>query len=63
MNYERKLSRYFHPDLECCNDAFVVRNIDDKEESSRLKISQNENGIDVEDRIQKYMSWIDKPIK
>ncbi len=47
--------------LECCNDAFLVRDIKTKDEIRRLQINQNENGIDTEDRIKKYLSWADKP--
>ena len=49
--------------LECENDAFVLRNTDTDEEVRRLQIDQNENGIDTEDRIQKYIHWKDKPKK
>ena len=48
--------------VECCNDAFVVKAEDNDEEIRRLQINQNENGIDAEDRIQKYLNWINKPI-
>lgn len=47
--------------LECCNDAYVVKRIGSCEEIKRLQIEQNENGIDTEDRIQKYLNWTDKP--
>ena len=49
--------------VECCNDAYVVKTIGTKEEVRRLQINQNENGIDTEDRIQKYLSWAERPIK
>ena len=47
--------------LECCNDAYVVKDIKNNEEKRKLLINQNENGIDTEDRIKKYLSWEDKP--
>jgi hypothetical protein len=49
--------------LECDNDAFVVRNINNDEEVRRLQINQNENGIDTEDRIQKYLNWKERSKK
>lgn len=47
--------------LECYNDAYVVKDLDNNEEVRRLQINQNENGIDTEDRIQKYLNWAEKP--
>lgn len=39
--------------IKCENDAYVVRLNATDEETERLTINQNENGIDTEDRIQK----------
>lgn len=46
--------------VECCNDAYVVKDTSTKQEVRRLQICQ-EDGIDTEDRIQKYLNWPDKP--
>lgn len=43
--------------VECANNAFVLHNLDTEEEIERLEIKQNENGIDTEDRIKKYIDF------
>jgi hypothetical protein len=48
--------------LECDNDAFVVRDINNDEEVKRLQINQNDDGVDTEDRIWKYLNWKKKPV-
>lgn len=40
--------------ISCENDRYAVYSIEDKMLVSELKISQNENGIDTEDRIKKF---------
>mgnify|MGYP006988884759 CR=1 FL=1 len=57
----RSAAVYADTYLECCNDAYVVKDVNNDEEIRRLQINQNENGIDTEDRIQKYLSWSEKP--
>ena len=47
--------------LECDNDAFVLKDIDTDSEIRRLSIQQDEKGIDMEDRIQKYLHWKERP--
>ena len=42
--------------LEFENSAYIFKNIKNDNETGRLDIDQNEQGIDVEDRIQKYLS-------
>lgn len=41
--------------LACSNDSFVVKRLDNNEEVRRIVINQNEEGIDTEDRIRKYL--------
>lgn len=48
--------------LECYNDAYVVKDLRNNEGVRRLQINQDDNGIDTEDRIQKYLNWTEKPI-
>ena len=45
--------------IKCENDAYVVRLSSNDEETYRLPITQNEQGIDTEDRIQKLKSVYD----
>ena len=40
--------------MVCENSAFVTYNLGSNEEIGRIEISQNEEGIDTEDRIKKY---------
>lgn len=44
--------------MTCRNDAFVIRNTETDEETERIRIAQNADGIDVEDRIQKILAWL-----
>lgn len=39
--------------IECGNDAFLIKDNESEEELERIKIEQNESGIDTEDRIEK----------
>ena len=41
--------------LEAENDGYVVKKLDTDEEIRKIEIAQNEEGIDTEDRIQKYL--------
>lgn len=41
--------------LECENSAYVFRDNETNNETARLDIKQNPQGIDIEDRIQKYL--------
>lgn len=45
--------------VDCANDAFVFYRLDseESEEIDRLDIEQNEDGIDTEDRIKKYINF------
>ena len=47
--------------LECENDAYVLRSSKTDKELRRLQIEQTSHGIDREDRIQKFLSWKDRP--
>lgn len=37
------------------NDAYIIRNIETNEEVERIEITQNDKGVDTEDRIQKLL--------
>lgn len=43
--------------IVCENNAFVVRKMDDESEVERLDITQNDDGIDTEDRILKLKEF------
>ena len=42
--------------IECANDAYLIKSNDTEEEVDRIAISQNEAGIDVENRIEMLKS-------
>ena len=44
--------------IECKNASYVVKETDSEKEIERIRISQNENGIDTEDRIIKLKEYI-----
>ncbi len=48
-----EFNKYF---IACENDSYVVKEIESGKEIDRLKIKQD-NGIDTEDRIQKFKIW------
>ena len=62
---EKNLSRYYWGQridagdkyIVCENSAYVVRNSTTNAEISRLTISQNEQGIDIENRIEKMKTF------
>ena len=41
--------------LECENNAYVFKDLNNDKEIERLDIKQNKDGIDIEDRIKKYL--------
>lgn len=43
--------------IKCEKDAYVVRNLENDVEIDRLGIAQNQDGIDVENRIEKFRKW------
>lgn len=43
--------------IVCENDAYVVKRLDNNEEIDRLPVTQNEDGIDTEDRILKFREF------
>lgn len=43
--------------IECANDGFYLHNMSDDETVEVLKISQNESGIDIENRVEKAFEW------
>lgn len=43
--------------IVCDDSAYVVRKVEDQTEVERLDILQNENGVDIEDRIQKFKKY------
>lgn len=43
--------------IECVNDGFYLRNMNDNTVVETLKISQNEAGIDTENRVEKANDW------
>lgn len=45
--------------IECSNDAYLVKDKESKEELERIKIEQNESGIDTENRIEKLKKCYD----
>lgn len=47
-------------DLVCTNNAYILRDNETKQEIARLDISQNEKGIDTEDRILLLKDYIQK---
>lgn len=46
--------------VECANDGFYLHNMSDNEIVDVLMIDQNENGIDVENRVEKSVNWYKK---
>jgi len=46
--------------IVCLNSAYVVKSIATDEEVERITISQNEKGIDTEDRIKKFQMTLGK---
>ena len=44
--------------IECLPNAFVVKSIEDDSVVEEIMITQNEEGIDVENRIEKLRSYI-----
>ena len=55
--YGQRLT-YANKHIICLNDSFQVRNNDDNEVIDTILISQNEEGIDTEDRIIKLKEYI-----
>ena len=45
--------------IECGNDAFLIKDNESEEELERIKIEQNESGIDTENRIEKLKKCYD----
>ena len=43
--------------IECANDGFYLHNLSDDEIVDALEISQNEFGIDTENRVEKAIDW------
>lgn len=43
--------------IVCDDSAYVVKKVEDQTEVERLDILQNENGVDIEDRIQKFKKY------
>lgn len=46
--------------IECANDGFYLHNMSDDEVVEVLEISQNESGIDTENRVEKAVDWYRK---
>lgn len=46
--------------IECANDGFYLRNMNVDEVVEALEISQNEAGIDTENRVEKSIDWYKK---
>lgn len=44
--------------IESCHNSFVVKSLEDDSILSEVVISQNNNGIDVENRIEKLKSYL-----
>ena len=44
--------------MKCENSAFVTYSLETNEEIGRIEISQNEDGVDTEDRIKKYKALV-----
>lgn len=49
--------------IECANDGFYLHNMSDNEIVEVLEISQNEAGIDTENRVEKSIDWYKKIVK
>lgn len=45
--------------IECINDAYLIKDNESEEELERIQIIQNENGIDTENRIEKFQKLYD----
>jgi hypothetical protein len=43
--------------IVCDDSAYVVKKIEDQTEVERLDIQQNENDVDIEDRIKKFKKY------
>lgn len=41
--------------IECANHAYLIKDKESEEELERIKIEQNESGIDTENRIEKFL--------
>ena len=46
--------------VECANNGFYLHNLSDDEVVDVLEISQNESGIDIENRVEKAIDWYKK---
>ena len=46
--------------FECANDGYYAHSMEDNEIIEMLPVRQNENGIDVENRVLKGMEWYEK---
>ena len=46
--------------IECANDGFYVHNMSDNEVIEYLEILQNDEGIDIENRVEKAINWYKK---
>lgn len=46
--------------FECVNDGYYAHSMEDNEIIEKLPIHQNENGIDIENRVLKGMEWYAK---
>lgn len=44
--------------IECTNDAFIFRDLKSEIETKRLEIARNDEGVDVEDRVQKLREYL-----
>ena len=42
--------------IECANDAYLIKDNETEEEVDRIVISQNADGVDIENRIEKLIS-------
>ena len=49
---------YGNEHIICDNSAYIVRNNEDNSVVDTIKIAQNENGIDIEDRIVKLTDYL-----
>lgn len=45
--------------IECGNDAYIIKDNESEDEVERIRIDQNENGIDTENRIEKFKKLYD----
>ena len=62
LSREMNGQRLIYPEVHivCENDAYLVRDNNTEEVLERIPILQNEEGIDIEDRIIKLKQYIQK---